>query len=207
MKQTEIMTLAQNIVKQEWGMFDQVKNIGGRAQCQDDWPAFYVMRMSQFLAWSLPMLTSYQRDLQESEKEGRNLLAEKYGYMMRVTSPKEYAQVEDQLPKVSEEKHRLIACIRQYQLRWMEQLQQNYPHLMSRARPASEETGGWQASFRTYLEGELCTYSSETLSLYTEHVEQLYKAGKNMNEQIITNQMKYYGYDSLEEAETVLSGR
>ena len=207
MKTTEHVDLAQAIVNQEWALFDQVKNIGGRADCQDNWPAFYVMRMSQFLAWPAPVLTSYQRDLERGEEEGRNLLSEKYGYMMETTSPAEYAKIRDQLPEVSADKRRQIEriCIRQE--RWMEQLHRKYPHLMSRARPVSEEYGGWQASFRTYLMGELCTYSSETLSLYGEHVEQLYRAGENMNEQIVSNQMRYFGYDSLEAVEASLSGK
>ena len=82
--------LAQEIVKREWVLFDQVHNIGGRASCQDNWPAFYVMRISQFLAWNKSILISYWNDLTEAEQEGRNPLSEKYGYMMEVTSPEEY---------------------------------------------------------------------------------------------------------------------
>ena len=49
--------LVNAIVKLEWNAFDKVDNLGGRADCQNDWNTFSVMRKSQYLAWpeNLPL--------------------------------------------------------------------------------------------------------------------------------------------------------
>ena len=49
-------------------MFQNVRNTGGRAACQDDFETFDVMRKSQFLIWDLPLLESYWQDLQEGKR-------------------------------------------------------------------------------------------------------------------------------------------
>ena len=47
------------IAKAEFEAFDKVRNEGGRASCQNDWPTFKVMRMSQYMTWSEDMLLMY----------------------------------------------------------------------------------------------------------------------------------------------------
>ncbi len=89
----EKMKLIQRLIEREWTLFDKVRNIGGRASCQDDRKTFFIMRGSQFLSWNVPLLESYENDLRAAQAEGRNLLAEKYGYMMMWTSPKEFKEV------------------------------------------------------------------------------------------------------------------
>lgn len=89
----EKMKLIQRLIEREWTLFDKVHNIGGRASCQDDRKTFFIMRGSQFLSWNVPLLESYENDLRAAQAEGRNLLAEKYGYMMMWTSPKEFKEV------------------------------------------------------------------------------------------------------------------
>ena len=82
-------------------MMDKVQNCGGRAHCQDDWETFRLMRTSQMRAWNQPMLDSYLDDLRSAQTEGRNLLCEKYAYMMERTNPAEYAAqmcIRDRLP-------------------------------------------------------------------------------------------------------------
>ena len=100
----EKMKLIQRLIEREWTLFDKVRNIGGRASCQDDRKTFFIMRGSQFLSWNVPLLESYENDLRAAQAEGRNLLAEKYGYMMMWTSPKEFKEVRDLLPQVKDEK-------------------------------------------------------------------------------------------------------
>ena len=47
---TPIVTaLALSIAKSEFEAFDKVQNEGGRASCQNNWPTFKVMRMSQYM--------------------------------------------------------------------------------------------------------------------------------------------------------------
>ena len=93
MEKNESMTseqrhgMIEEIIKTEWDMFQHVNNIGGRASCQDDWETFHIMRTSQYENWTDDLLTTYQEFLQKSEREGRNLVAEKYGRMMKYTEP------------------------------------------------------------------------------------------------------------------------
>ena len=96
------------IVQLEWKFFDKVQNEGGRADCQNDWQTFSVMRRSQYQAWTGPMLESWLSDLLRAYDEGRNPLTEKYGYMMQSTSPDEYAAIKDQLPVISFQKAAMV---------------------------------------------------------------------------------------------------
>lgn len=50
----EKMKLIQRLIEREWTLFDKVRNIGGRASCQDDRKTFFIMRGSQFLSWNVP---------------------------------------------------------------------------------------------------------------------------------------------------------
>ena len=79
--------LIQQILALEWPMFQQVRNRHGRAACQDDERTFTIMRLSQFAAWDEATLTSYYQDLLATKKDGRNIMTEKYGYMMAWTMP------------------------------------------------------------------------------------------------------------------------
>ncbi|MGX8718498.1 MAG: DUF4125 family protein, partial [Desulfovibrio sp.] len=87
--------LVSELCEREWVMFDKVNNAGGRASCQQD-PAFFrKMRACQFENWNLPLLESYRRDLMRAAEEGRNLLTEKYAWMMSWTHPEEFARIRD----------------------------------------------------------------------------------------------------------------
>ena len=114
----EKMKLIQRLIEREWTLFDKVRNIGGRASCQDDRKTFFIMRGSQFLSWNVPLLESYENDLRAAQAEGRNLLAEKYGYMMMWTSPKEFKEVRDLLPQVTDEKKGRVLRIAAIHMDW-----------------------------------------------------------------------------------------
>ena len=43
-KTMEKMKLIQRLIEREWTLFDKVRNIGGRASCQDDRKTFFIMR-------------------------------------------------------------------------------------------------------------------------------------------------------------------
>ena len=101
--------LINRIIELEWDMFDKVTNTGGRAACQDDEWTFYVMRFSQFSALSEAMLQSYEQDLLQAQREGRNMVTEKYGYMMEYTDPAYFdKQLKPALPQVSPAKEELV---------------------------------------------------------------------------------------------------
>lgn len=198
----------EEIVAIEWSMFDQVQNIGGRASCQEDSATFSIMRSSQLQAWSPEMRESYGRDLRDALQCGRNLLSEKYGCMMERTSPLEFERIKDRLPRRSLEKQGLIDQICRVHVDWMKQATLDYPCLAGRGRAMERhEDTPYTTSFETYLWGELATYSLETLERYWEHIQQLRREGRNLNEEILMYTVTQYGYATLEEAETSLSGR
>ena len=108
-------------------MFDAVENISGRASCQDDYDTFRIMRKSQLEAWNAETLESYLNDLKTAQENGRNLLSEKYAFMMEYTSPDEFEQIRDRLPDITEDKKRLIEAIVPEHVKWLEPV--SYTHL------------------------------------------------------------------------------
>lgn len=196
------------IVEMEYVLFDRVQNIGGRADCQDNRPTFFIMRGSQLCAWNEEMRQSYRQDLEEAMAAGRNPLAEKYGYMMERTNPAEYAQIADRLPVRSPEKKALVEGISRLQVAWQEELAEEFPVLTGHGRATrSSEDRTRATSFETYLQGELSTYSMRTLRLYEAHAKALREAGANMNRLILQKEVELYGYESLAAAERAHEGR
>ena len=198
----EMNPIIEQIVEMEWEMFQNVRNTGGRAACQDDFETFDVMRKSQFLIWDLPLLESYWQDLQEGKAQGRNLVMEKYAYMMESTAPKEYEAIATGLPKISEEKQAMVEQIVAIQVGWREEFAEKYPHLSGQARiiHTSEDTL-YDISFETYLRGELKKYSMQTLVLYGRRIVAFVQEQKNMTEEIMRYTTAFYGYKTLEDAE------
>lgn len=198
----EMNPIIEQIVEMEWEMFQNVRNTGGRAACQDDFETFDVMRKSQFLTWDLPLLESYWQDFQEGKAQGRNLVMEKYAYMMESTAPKEYEAIATGLPKISEEKQAMVEQIVAIQVGWREEFAEKYPHLSGQARiiHTSEDTL-YDISFETYLRGELKTYSMQTLVLYGRRIVAFVQEQKNMTEEIMRYTTAFYGYKTLEDAE------
>ena len=134
--------LINQIIEMEWEMFDHVHNAGGRAPCQDDEWTFYTMRYSQHNAFSADTLKSYEQDLLQAIREGRNLLTEKYAYMMEFTDPDYFDQnLRDHLPRI----------------------------FSGTGRPLFG-TGEQDVSFHIYAIGELKTYSVRTLLLYLQDI-------------------------------------
>lgn len=196
------MYVIEEIVKLEWTMFQKVRNTGGRASCQDDFDTFDIMRKSQFSVWNGELLNSYYKDLKEGGKCGRNLVMEKYAYMMESASKEEYDGIKENLPAVGEQKLKIIEGIIPIQVEWREEFAKKYPHLSGQARliHTSEDEMN-NISFETYLRGELKTYSMETLVRYAAMVVEFAKKEINMVEEIMRQTTEYYGYTTMEEAE------
>jgi len=200
--------MTEKILALEWKNFDRVQNLGGRAACQDDPDTFRIMRSSQLLAWNAAMRESYYADLAEAGAEGRNLLAEKYAYMMERTNPEEFANFRARLPACEPEKAALIDRISALHVAWQEALAEAYPCLAGRSRPIrKEEDGPCCTSFETYLQGELKTYSLKTLRLYLDYASALLAEGKNLNEMVLANTAAQYGYASTDAAEAAAARR
>ena len=186
------------IARVEFEAFDKVKNEGGRAYCQNDWPTFSIMRKSQYLTWSKPMLMQYLYDFNRENRMGHNLITEKYGRMMESTAPERYEEIKDHFPELTEEKKAVIEQIVGVQMRMMEDFALRYPHVAGNARRLhTYEDNPEDTSYETYLRGEISTYSDKMLQLYGRYVVECYTAGVNIAEKTIENTAKLYGYESI----------
>ena len=197
--------LVNELVSLEWEAFDKVENEGGRADCQDDWNTFSIMRKSQYYTWTEEMLKSYIKDFHRANDRGWNLITEKYGRMMESTAPLRYREIKDSFPEIPEVKKEIIEEIVKIQVEWMEEFAGEYPKTAGNARSIhSIEDTSYNTSYETYLRGELYTYSDETLDLYGRFIAQLCKEDKNLAKMTMTNTAFFYGYGSLDELEKKL---
>lgn len=197
--------LVNELISLEWEAFDKVENEGGRADCQDDWNTFSIMRKSQYYTWTEEMLKSYISDFHRANDRGWNLITEKYGRMMESTAPLKFAQIKDSFPEIPAVKKEIIEEIVKIQVGWMEDFAAEYPKAAGNARSihTSEDTP-FNTSYETYLRGELSTYSDETLDLYGRFIARLCRENKNLASMTMANTAFLYGYASLDELEEKL---
>lgn len=194
--------LIEKIVAEEWAQFDKTVNEGGRADCQDNWETFSVMRRSQYLTWDEELLASFYGDLTKARQEGRNLITEKYGRMMESTAPQKYAELAPYFVKHDEERIRIQEEIIRIQVGWMEEFAKKYPQLAGQARSIHTfEDNEYNTSYETYLRGEIGTYSDETLILYGRFIASLATEGKNLAYETMNNTARLLGYRDAEDAE------
>ena len=197
--------LVERIAGLEFEAFDKVKNEGGRASCQNDWATFSIMRKSQYLTWSKPMLIQYLYDFHREYGRGHNLIEEKYGRMMESTAPEKYEEIKSYFPELSQDKKDIIEQIVLFQVGWMERFSEEYPELAGNARRIhTYEDSSEDTSYETYLRGELGTYSDKMLELYGRYVVDYARAGRNLTRDIMELSVKMYGYADVEDAERKL---
>lgn len=206
-KETSKDQVINQIIEIEWRMFDQVENEGGRAGCQDDEWTFYAMRYSQHSAFSQRTLESYLQDLNRALQEGRNLLTEKYAYMMEYTDPDYFDKnLKPYIPPVSSQKEELVDRIANLSIRFQQEFERAYPAFAAAGRPLTG-TGGADVSFHIYTIGELKTYSLQTLEYYFEDMKKSAEGPENTAFRIHKTTAGFYGYKTMEEAESKLSAK
>ena len=199
------MTLADKkeaLIKEEWQNFHAVNNEGGKADCQNDPETFFIMRRCQFTCWSEELVESWHNDLINAKKEGRNLLSEKYAWMMKYTAPFEFGRISHLLrfPTITAEE--IISEIVETEVKWMEEYEKQYPYMAAGNRPVhSSADSEYVTSFETYLRGELHTYSEKTLKLYLDMIRNLKKDGKSLSLTVMDAMVKAYGYKDIDDAE------
>ena len=195
--------LIKYILEMEWTMFTNVKNKDGRAGCQDDYKTFMIMRLAQLDVWDKEVLASYFLDLLEAKEAERNLMTEKYAYMMELTAPEEFERIKDLLPRVTENAKAMAkAVVRIYSV-WQKEMAIRYPKLRNRGRKQKEEAAlAGDVTVENYQYCELLTYSERTLQILLEYMGECAKENLYMKE--IENIVKAYGYESLDAAEAVL---
>lgn len=189
----------ERVIKKEWEQFQLVQNRGGRASCQDNPREFRVMRASQFLTWPKEIVVSYYADLVEAAREGRNLIFEKYAYMMRETDPLHFEELRKALPEIPESKQKRIEWIVEIQMKWADEFRVRYPAYAASGRPVYDaEAKGSETASETYLRGELCSYGVETVRMYEEFIHNCLANGVNLTCEVRKNMAEMYGYESVE---------
>jgi len=194
---------AEVIVAHEFAQFQLVSNEGGRAACQDDWPVFHQMRVSQFLTWTIPLLDSYAADLDAADASHRNLLTEKYARMMASAEPERYVrEIEPFLPSLDAGRAAIQERIIAVQVEWARDFRARYPKLGEAMRLlTSDQDTLTDTSFETYLRGELGSYSAATLALYEGLIEATLEAHGNLTTSTIGYTVALAGFENLEVAE------
>ncbi len=170
--------LIPKIIEIEWMMFQELQNIGGRAACQNNKPMFVLMRESQYYAWNLELIESYYNDLKIAKEEKYNILAIKYGFMEETVDPAHFQMIKEGLPSLSENRLSLREGIVAVQLEMLNEYSKE--HDISNMRTIHTSSDKYNnASYETYLRGELSSYSEKTMYLYASYLASL--ANKKIN--------------------------
>lgn len=194
--------LSERIARLEFTAFDKVKNEGGRASCQNNWPTFSIMRRSQYLLWNKEMLMQYLYDFTREYNLGHNLITEKYGRMMQSTAPEKYEELKMHFPEISDAKQAVIEQIVTVQMQMAESFAKVHPKVAGNARNLHTfEDEMFDTSYETYLRGEISTYSDKMLQLYGRFVAETARDGGNIAYMTIENTARLYGFKNLEEFE------
>lgn len=161
--------LIDRIISEEYRMFSEVQNIGGRASCQDDYETFYIMRASQHNIFEINTLVSYLKDMKDAQVAGRNLVTEKYSWMMEETDPSYFeTKLKGYLPEQGAHKKILVDTMTAVFMNCYESVKQRYPKLLASGRsPYNNQEG---ASIRLYFSSELKTWSEATLMLACQDI-------------------------------------
>lgn len=191
--------LLDRLVRFEYSLFSQVRNEGGRASCQDNFPTFEVMRRAQYSVWSTETIRSWLGDLTAADAAGRNLSAEKYAWMMSSTAPAHFKMLSRLLPPVSEEQKDLTERLIAIHLSWAAECIARHPRFRSGGRLlyTSEDTL-CETSQETYLRGELYTYSLPTLRLLLKDYISALCKGRNLAAEVDDAMARACGYDSAD---------
>lgn len=179
--------LTNEIVEIEYKMFKSLKNIGGEASCQRNYPYFKLMREAQYLTFNINLLESYLEDLHEALNNNYNLLEIKYGFMEETLDPNHFKEISSRLPQLTKFQKEVIASISDVVLE-MKNLFDKTPHAKMRDNDSSHDTYN-NASYETYLKGELASYSEKTLYLYARMLQEL-----SQNNQNIVSLTAFYTY-------------
>jgi len=189
------------IISIEWDMFTVINEGESRADCQDDKTTFEGMRAAQFYAWSGEAAAFYLDDLETALRENRNLVEEKYIYMMEKTEPAMYNELLSRLRLPSEEARAVAHKISDLLLEQTRVMFEDYPYISGQGRPLYSEFDHMTTSVETYQLCELLTYSEKTLNAYLSHLVKQTGEGISLAKTILENTIRFYGFGSLEEAE------
>ncbi|MCI5642835.1 DUF4125 family protein [Peptoniphilus sp. SGI.035] len=171
------------IVINEWNFFTNVNNIGKRAFCQDNSFTFIYSRLCYWSIYNDIILTSYLSDLISAKKDNRNLLTEKYAYMMQYSEPEYFNKIKKFLPNISKRKNTLVNSIMLIYMYWEEDVRKNEPKLLDNNRDLYDSSqSAANTTIENYFKGELYSYSETTLNLILKYYLSAYQKGINLVE-------------------------
>lgn len=182
------------IVIDEWNFFTNVNNIGKRAYCQDNSFTFIYSRLCYWNIYNDIILTSYLNDLVNAKNENRNLVTEKYAYIMQYTDPEYFNKIKKYLPPISDYKKNTVNSIMLIYMNWEEEIKKNNPELLDNNRDLYNPS---QSTARTtieyYFKGELSSYSESTLNLILKYYLSAFQKGINL----VEKNLKYLKKENL----------
>ena len=191
-----------NIAGMEWKMFGLMECKNDQVESPEDYITFMIMRTAQFMAWNSETLESYFDDLNVAYDSGKNLMADKYGYLLQWTRPEAYEKLKASLTPVPQEKLALIDQIMDIQQKQAAAFGQQYPNLGSRGGRPATAAGAWPVSTQeSYARSELQIYSVRTLEQYLSYLLLLAENGISFVERVMLYTVSVYGYATLEDAE------
>lgn len=173
------MKVIDKIAAYEWDMLLKTRSNQKYLECKNNKYMFLLMRRSQWNVYPLDIQSAYLRDIHTALKEGRNLMIEKYGYMMEDTQPEAYARIQHELPPKTPAKVALVTELISYHKIWYEQAKELLPTTIMFGRSVSAD-GTNDTSIDTYLKGEFFTYSVDTLERLSEFARRMRQESVNL---------------------------
>lgn len=169
-----INTKREKMLKQiatfEWDFFTKVNNFNRRAYCQDNSVTFIFSRLCYWSIYNDVILNSYMNDLINAKENNRNLLTEKYAYIMKYTDTEYFKKIEKYLPDTSNYKNTLIHAIMLIYMKWEEDVRKNNPGILDNNRDLyNPYKSTANTSIESYFRGELNSYSESTLNLILKY--------------------------------------
>lgn len=197
-------TTVERIVDLEWNMLLQSAQMEGAGNIDGDKKIFSEMRSAQFSAWSEKAAESYLTDLNIAAAGNRNLIIEKNMRAMKFLAPEQYEEIKEMLEPLSEQKEALVTEISDILIGQMEQCYKKYPNVSTGQQLRSTEDTDEMMSVETHQKAEFMTYSETTLAALSEQIKELEVRGENLAENILSNSIRLYGFDSLAAADKAI---
>lgn len=185
-----MMNIINRIVEYEWEMFQKLTTAQKKLECRNNKYMFLLMRHSQWSVYPLNVQTSYLNDIHEALSENRNLLFEKYAYIMILSGHFIECEIRNILPIVKKEKEELVNKIIKHHRFWYKSVMEKLPITASTGRPIVYDRMG-EIDIYTYLKGELFTYSMNTLKNILETENMMMTQNKNLVIEVYKNYIKY----------------
>lgn len=162
----------------EWKNFDEIRGLNGRAVCQDSPKEFFIMRLSQYLAYNQKIIDYLYKDLKQIEKNGVNPIFDKYARMMEFTDKDKFEDIKENLEELSPVKSHLLENIKKI----LNNKSKNIPKELKRVRPTKSQDK--RISSNDYYVAEITCLSLKTLWAIEEMIESPFY---NLEENIYKN--------------------